>query len=172
MIPTTYDVSTRQRARQCGFGPFRPSHKSNARNGLHKGLDNGADLCYNRQMETPGTYVVHSRHDIRIIASLARFFNKNSVNIRSRGELIRQAVNMIYDLLLREKMVDEIESFTDAQEALFILGFQTNHMTRKLVSKIASEAVTSIIKDDLDLRGMFEEVEKETEEKKNEQTKS
>ena len=121
-------------------------------------------------MGNPSTYVVHSRHDIRIIAAIARCLKKNNLQVRSKGELIRLAVEMLHDILVDEKMVEEVRSFTEAQEIVFNLGFQTKALSRALMQEVSVEAIKETVEGvDFNLGDLFQQ-EKKKKGKGNEQT--
>ena len=69
------------------------------------------------------TAVFEVRCDVRVLAGLALFYRKRGVDIRSKSELGRNALEDFLTILVENELASEVENSSDALSLLESLGY-------------------------------------------------
>ena len=69
------------------------------------------------------TAVFEVRCDVRVLAGLAAFYSRKGVDVRSKSELGRNALEDFLTTLVENELASEVESSSDALSLLESLGY-------------------------------------------------
>jgi len=118
-------------------------HKPLQSNDLHNPLDKAAHICYNVSAvgDKPTTIVVSTRLDIRDLAALATYLSEVNRLPQTKSMLIRTGVECLVSLLIRDGLIEPIETHGKAFETMIILGLAPGKRNKKnLMNEISKEA--------------------------------